>query len=171
MAKKKDYHELLTTPFETKIANFTQVAKYFLYYAPNIDSAQSAGKIVGVTAETVYQSMITKAKLAGKCKIIKKVQPGVWKSNQLDNDVLDFETARVTCDQYSKESKLDAILRHLRNALAHGYIYVWKKAKGNYVFLIDYDKNKEKVTAKMMLSMEILEHWKAILENQIATGE
>lgn len=106
-----------------------------------------------------------------KYKIVKRLKPQVWKDYQLDDDELDFEISRFTCDQYSTESELHAVLRHLRNALAHGYIYVWKKKKGNYIFLTDYDKTKGKVTAKMMLSMNILEEWRAILEEQIATGE
>ena len=171
MAKKKNYNELLSTPFETRIKNFPQVAKYFLYYAPNVDSAQSPGKIEGEKAQAVFNSMISQAGLTKKYKIVKRIKSGVWKDHQLDDEKLDFEMARFTCDQYGNESELNAILRHVRNALAHGYIYVWKKKNGNYVFLIDYDTGKKKITAKMMLSMKILECWKAILENQIATGE
>lgn len=58
MGRKKDYHECLTTPFETGIQNFPSVAKYFMYYAPNIDSAQSNGKILGERADSLMDAML-----------------------------------------------------------------------------------------------------------------
>lgn len=173
MANVKDYKELLTTPIEAKIRNFPRLAQYYLYYAPNINSAHSVHRIEGADVKAVFNSMIAEANLSKRYKIVKKVMNGVWKSNQLEDDVLNFEPARFTCDQYSHESELNAVLRHIRNAFAHGYIYVWKKkeknGRKNFVYLTDYDSNKKKITAKMMLSVEILEKWKAILENQIAT--
>ena len=92
------------------------------------------------------------------------------------NDNLDFENPRFLCSRYSKESELHALLRHIRNALAHGHIYVWrKKNKDDYIFLLDKNASKNgissKITAKMMLSYTILESWKAILENRVAVGE
>ena len=171
MAKKKNYNECLTTPFETRIRNFTQVAKYFLYYAPNIDSAQSAGVIEGDLAEILFAALMKEGKLSNKCKVLKKIQPRSWESLCLDTDEIDFEDCRMLFHQYPNETKLTALLRHLRNALAHGYIYVWRKKKGNYIFLIDRDSDKNKPTAKMVISMEILEKWKALIENQIAIGE
>ncbi len=136
MARKKNYRELLTTPIETSIRNFPHIANYFLYYAPNIDSPQSQGKIEGNAAKSVFNDMIKQAGLANKYKIVEKVQPGVWKSNQLDDDMLDFEIARFTYDKICHETELQAVLRHLRNALAHGHIYVWKKRTKEIMYFL-----------------------------------
>ena len=57
MAKQKDYREVLTTPFETGIKNFTSVAKYFLYYSPCIDSAQSQGFVLYTTTSSGERSI------------------------------------------------------------------------------------------------------------------
>lgn len=171
MAKEKNYKECITTPFETGIRNFSAVAKYFLYYAPDIDSAQSAGVIEPDISKQLISSMLNQAGMTANSKILKKIHPKSWASLELDKEKLDFEKARMVIDKYSTETDLHALLRHLRNALAHGYVYVWKKKKGNYIFLVDYDSKKKKATAKIMVSMEILESWKALIENQIAIGE
>ena len=101
-----------------------------------------------------------------------------WKKAGLDTDELDFETACFMCECRGNQTNLRALLRHIRNALAHGHIYVWKKrGKDSYIFLVDIDikqKNNictQRITAKLMLSYTILEKWKAILENHIAIGE
>ena len=167
MAKKKDYRQLLTTPYETGIKNFSSVAKFFQYYAPCIDSAQSPGTFDAVTAIRVLKEMLDETEMSLKTRIIKRIQPASWKKDGLDSDELDFEDSKVLCDRYSSETELHALLRHIRNSLAHGYLYVWRKKKGDYIFMIDFDANKHKATAKLMVSMPILERWKAILENQI----
>lgn len=174
MGRKRDYTELNKTPFKSGLDNFTRVAEYFLYYAPNIDSCQSVGKIEGDVAETVFESLKSRANI--NAKILKKIQPASWKELDFDTDIIDFEYSRMLFKKMNNESELTALLRHLRNALAHGYIYVWnKRRKGGFILFVDYEKkqkNKEqKITAKIMVSMSILEAWKAILENQIATGE
>ena len=172
MGNKKDYHECLSTPFETGIRNFTSVAKYFLYYAPNIDSAQSTGKISEDRAEFLIKAMLDCNGLSKRAKILKKIQPRSWKCYGLDNDCIDFEKPCMVIDKYGLETDFQAVIRHLRNALAHGYIYVWKKKKkGNYVFFVDFDPKKNKITAKILISMKILEDWKALIENEIALGE
>lgn len=171
MAKKKNYTECLTTPFETGIRNFTSVAKYFLYYAPDIDSAQSTGRIEGALAEQLVQAMLDQTGLTDRSKFLKKIQPKSWVAFGLEQDTIDFEKSCMVLDKYGSETDFHALLRHIRNAFAHGYVYVWKKKKGSFVFLVDYDPKKNKATAKMMVSMAILEIWKALIENQIATGE
>ena len=171
MARKKKYKECLTTPFETGIRNFTEVAKYFLYYAPNIDRAQSVGAIEGERAENLFSVLMVQSSLHNKYKVLKKIQPASWKGLDLDNEELDFEDSRLLFDKYSNEDNLHALLRHIRNALAHGCLYVWRKKTGSYVFLVDFDSNKKRPTAKIMVSMPILEQWKALIENEIATGE
>lgn len=171
MAKKKNYKEVLTTPFETKIKNFSNISRYFLYYAPNLDTLQSTGKIGDIRAAEVFQEMLSCANMERHYKVIKQVKTNTWLSHELSGEILDFEKPRMIFDKYSKETNLNALLRHIRNALAHGNLYVWKKNKGNFIFMIDYDSGKKKVTAKIMISSSIMEQWKGILENEIATGE
>ncbi len=167
MGKKKDYQELLKTPFDTGIRNFSSVAKYFLYYAPSIDSAQSPGVISDEASVALIGEMLKKTGMDRSSRFLKRLQAPSWKKNDLEGTELDFDNPRMLCDKYSSENELHALLRHIRNSFAHGYVYVWKKKRGNKVFLINYDSGKHKPTAKIMVSMPILEQWKAILENII----
>ena len=171
MGKKKDYRECLSTPFETGIRNFTSVANYFLYYAPNVDSAQSTGRIVAERSDLLMATMLNQVGLTKKTKILKKIQPNSWKFCGLNEDALDFENSCMVIDKYGTETDLQALIRHLRNALAHGYTYIWKKKNGNYVFFMDFDPKKNRITAKILVSMKILECWKAMIESEIAIGE
>lgn len=171
MAKRKDYRTLNVSPLKTGIRNFTTVLNFYLYYAPNINSCQSMGRIEGKNAENVFKEMIVRTHIRRKTRILKRIQPLSWRKSNFEANEIDFEDSRILCDKYNNESELTALLRHIRNALAHGYIYIWKKTKGKYIFLVDYDRNKNKVTAKILVSMSILETWKGILENQIAIGE
>lgn len=82
MAKKKNYRERLTTPFETGIRNFTEVAKYFMYYAPEIDSAQSAGGLSQDTAQNTLTAMIEKANLHGKSVFQQRIKSASWKKGE-----------------------------------------------------------------------------------------
>ena len=169
MAKKKNYHELLKTPFDTGIGHFTDIAKYYLYYAPSIDSAQTVGQLNDLEADSILQTMIAQSYIdKKKARFLKKVQPTSWVTIDLSEDELDFEIPRFICDKYSNENDLHALLRHIRNAFAHGYLYVWKKQSGNYIFLIDFDPGKKKPTAKIMISFSILQQWKNILEAKVA---
>ena len=86
MAKEKNYKECITTPFETGIRNFSAVAKYFLYYAPDIDSAQTTGRIEGDTANRLVCTMLDHTGMASNSKILKKVQPKSWTSFGLDQE-------------------------------------------------------------------------------------
>lgn len=177
MARKKDYHNFLVTPFKSGVKGFTTLAEYFMLYAPNLDSAHSRGKIEGEIAEQVFNEMIKRTDMKNSYKIIKNLTDASWKKYDLSNDILDFEQSRFICKKLKNESDLQCLLRHIRNSLAHGYVYIWKKRDKhnniNYVFFVDYDSTRKinKISAKIMVSTTILDTWKAVLENQIAIGE
>lgn len=172
MAKQKNCNEILTTPFETGIKNFTSVANYFLYYAPCIDSAQTQGELEEKESARVLDAMLESAQIKSRTRILQRIQRTSWDKLALNGDYLDFEKSRMLLDRYGKETELHALLRHMRNALAHGYLYIWRKrGKEDYVLFVDYDSGKKKETAKIVITVKILERWKAILENAIAIGE
>lgn len=167
MARKKDYRELLKTPFDTGIRNFTTIAKYFLYFAPSIDSAHSIGNLDDIRSGEILARMLARSGITGKTRIMQRIQQASWRNARFDSYEIDFEDSRILCDRFKTENELHALLRHTRNALAHGYVYVWKKRNGNYIFLIDFDSGKKKPTAKILVTPSIMEEWKAELENEI----
>ena len=113
MGKKKDYHECLSTPFETGIRNFTSVANYFLYYAPNVDSAQSTGRIVAERSDLLMETMLNQVGLTKKTKILKKIQPRSWKFCGLNEDALDFENSCMVMDIFISGKRKMGIISSL----------------------------------------------------------
>ena len=174
---KKDYRKYLTTPYETHIKNFTIIAKFFMYYAPEIDTAQSPGRFEENQADQMINNMFDSAGLSKNAHKLNKIQSKSWGKYDLDGYMINFESPKILCNKYGNESDLHALLRHIRNALAHGYLYIYRKNNNcNYIMLIDFDSKtasngEKKITSKILVSMHILEAWKAILENQIALGE
>lgn len=164
MAKKKKYKECLVTPYSTRIGHFTEIAEYFQYNVPGIDSAQSRGKIDNDAA--AFDEILTSTGLIDKGRILKSINAHSWKKDGLDGEELDFEDSKFLCLKSKNETDLHALLRHIRNSLAHGHLYVWKKKRGDYVFLIDIDVKKKQTSAKIMVSKNILEQWRKILQRR-----
>ena len=104
MGKKKDYQKLLKTPFDTGIRNFSSVAKFFLYYAPSIDSAQSPGAISYEASVALIGEMLKKAGMDRSSRFLKRLQAPSWKKDDLDGTELDFDNQRMLCDKYSTEN-------------------------------------------------------------------
>lgn len=166
--------QFLKKPSATGVRNFATVASYFMYDAPNIDCAHSVGKITGELAESVFSRMISEANMSKQYKVLEKIRDSTWNEYNLAGDTICMQCSRMTYSRSEREDNLTALLRHIRNAFAHGLIYVKKfgKEKCAYLMLEDRDvKNKKKKTARIVLSFEQLESWKAILENEKAVGE
>ena len=153
---KADITHLAKTPFDLSIKNSNSVVTYFLYYAPNIESKFSVGKIEGEAAVNCLNKLIQKS--------------SSWNEFALCGDSLCLDCSRMTYTKSENESELTALLRHIRNSLAHGLLYFQKKKKRNCLLLEDYSR-KRKLTARIVISFMQLEEWKAILENQISIGE
>ncbi len=167
---KADITHLAKTPFDLSIKNSNSVVTYFLYYAPNIESKFSVGKIEGEAAVNCLNKLIQKAEMVNRYKIIKEAKSSSWNEFALCGDSLCLDCSRMTYTKSENESELTALLRHIRNSLAHGLLYFQKKKKRNCLLLEDYSR-KRKLTARIVISFMQLEEWKAILENQISIGE
>ena len=164
---KKDIIPLLTTPFDTHIRNFTAIAKYFLYYAPNIDSAHSPGKLSDEDAEQILVQMKNHADMRKSFDFLKSVKSSSWTSRGLEGTSLCFECSRMLCSQTAKEDQLTCLLRHIRNSFAHGRVYVLsRKGKSTLLMLEDLNADKKRsLSARIVIPYKVLEEWKAILEN------
>ncbi len=168
--KPESIAALAKSPFESGVRNFNTISKYFMYYAPNIECRLSRGRIEAERANEVFQKMITAADMHGKYKILKKVQKVSWNELELDGDMICLQCSRMTFGQREEES-LTALLRHIRNAFAHGLVYV-KKRKNKPANILLEDKNgNRRLTARIVMTIEQLEKWKAILENEVPIGE
>ncbi|MDE6833122.1 MAG: hypothetical protein K2J39_02575 [Ruminococcus sp.] len=102
MAKRKDYRIVNVSPLRTGIRNFSTILNFYLYYAPNIDSCQSMGRIEGTNAENVFEEMLIRTHIKEKTKILKKIQPLSWNKLDFETNEIEFEDSRMLFDKYKK---------------------------------------------------------------------
>ena len=165
----ENYSQYLVSPLDTRIKNFTRIVNYFEYQAPEIDCVHSAGKIVDIEQqERIFTEMMKIAKMQNHNSFIQRIQPNSFELLKLDGESICIKCPRTLCKISKNETKLGALLRHLRNIFAHGRTYIKTTKNQTYIVLEDYDKGKNpKMTAKIVCTKAILDKWKAILENQI----
>ena len=146
----------------TEISSLVQILGYFQYQAPNISSAHSWSLPENLHDE-IYELIIEKTKFvkqsfASNQKVLQKR----FLENHLSETKFCYHCKRFTCLKYSKESKLECLLRHLRNSIAHGLVYL-PLLKSRYICFKDINKDN-KVTAMIILEKNDLYTWKDIIE-------
>ena len=169
--KKKYYKNCIKTPLETEIRNFSTIVKFYMYYAPNISSIHSRGRYEGEKADDLFNSMLNIAGMRKAYKFLQRFKGNPWEKFELDGEELCMQCPRMICKKFGSEHELTALLRHIRNAFAHGLIYIYKTQRTSYIVLEDLDTDKGPLTAKIVVTSKILSDWKAILEGDIPTGE
>ena len=169
----REYKKYLCVPTKSGVRNFNSILSYFMYYAPYIDSAHCKHILSEKDAKEAYDKIMKKSDIGKYTKIIKRVRQDSYKKFDLEGDKICLECNRMIFDKYSNEIELQALLRHIRNSLAHGFVYIYrnKKKKSVHIFLQDYDSNKKKITAKIVVDFSLLNDWKAIIENYYVIGE
>jgi len=60
----------------------------------------------------------------------------------------------------TKQSRIDSLLTHIRNAIAHGRIGIYEET----MYMIDIDDKAKAETAKMLLKISTLIKWISIIE-------
>ena len=159
------------SPLRTGIRNFNSVVDYYMYYAPNIDSKHSPGKIEGTRAQEILARMLEDSEMKNKYTFYVQESAKPWERFKLSQRDTCLKCCRFVCKRGLKEDELTALLRHIRNSFAHGLVYVKTEKQTRRMLLEDFDSKKKKITARIVLTAKVLEDWKAILENEIATGE
>ena len=167
-------------PAECDIGDLRKLFSYFQYRAPNIDSAHSP--LLSVDYHTyVLDSMIKTLKNTDSCvfkahnsnteSCLREV--ALW-GNQLCDRCKRFMCKRMTNkakrDNTRKETDFECLLRHLRNSIAHGHVYIFHA--GNHITVCFEDVNKDhNTTARILCTQADLKKWKSILEKAIKDTE
>lgn len=158
-------------PTESGVRNFNNIISYFLYRAPYIDSVHHRCELSENDAKEAFEKIIKKSNMSKSYKVLKRVRKNAYKSLGLEGDKICLECNRMIFNISSDEIELKALLKHIRNSLAHGRVYIYKNKKSVHVFLQDYDPKKKKITAKIVVDFSLLNDWKAIIENYYVIGE
>jgi hypothetical protein len=161
---------LLAVPIKSGVQKLNKLIEFYLYCAPQIDSAHSCGKLKETIHDKVFQDILNAADMrSGKSmKMLTRITDSSFSSLELDGPELSFNPPRMVCKKsYTKtttETDLAALLRHIRNSFAHGGLYVKKTKKGNHLCLEDFDSKKKGLTARIVITDKILTSWKNIID-------
>lgn len=159
--KVKDLCSLRVNPIKSGVRDFNSLLEFYLYTAPLIDSALSYGDI----DESDQEDIIFKIKKeigTKNIEFIKRINNNSFEKRALSGDNIDFSKQTVLCHRMSKETELHSLLRHIRNSIAHGNVFICNK---KYVCFDDYDSEsrKRRHTARIIVSIERLKIWKSLI--------
>lgn len=164
-------------PIECNIGKLRSLFAYFQYRAPNIDSLQSP--LLSVTFHDTVLDAIRKThnRKNGEylfCAQSADAKTEFSKQALWGTDICD-RCKRFTCKRMTRKAKrdntraetdLECLLRHLRNSIAHGHVFVVHG--GNHITVCFEDVNeKNNLTARIVCCQADLIKWRKILEDAI----
>lgn len=138
----KDLRSCLVVPFDISDPKLHELFSFFLHKAPGINS-KSATAMAPLLQKDRWVSYIdswqekTHRIYAEDYKLDDAVSP--YGLN--DDCVLKRDHHRFVCKREKKtEPDSQCVLRHLRNAIAHGNVYVSKTGKRKFILFEDFNK-------------------------------
>lgn len=137
---------------------------YFEYLAPNTSSFLSK-KIGDKLSENILNEMLSCGfKQNNNYEFVNtSITEELLSTYSLNGDNIHFSCKRFVCyvkPKYEK-NKLSALLRHIRNSIAHGRYYILKS--GSYYKFLFEDRKDNNITFRMCINHSILRKWKNIL--------
>lgn len=165
MAAEEFVSTYLTSPMDDSIPKLRGLVDYFHYKAPGISSATAAPRIDDEKlADRLWHQMMKEAGLTDTNTFVCSRRRKKLSSEEMEMAV--FSHRYVWCQKGDKERELDSVLRHLRNAMAHGHLYVKQLPRDTQICLLDYESGRiSKPSAKLVLNRATLERWRRILRN------
>lgn len=161
----------LVKPFDCDREDLMQLFSYFLYEAPDIESAHKS-HIDKSKHEQVFNAMLQDRHFDFSSFYCERttIEDELEKRKMHGKNIC-LKCKRFVCRRKyngkneAKETNLDYFLRHIRNSLAHGWVYYHHA--GNKMFLVFDDFSKKKrYTARIICIKADLEHWKKLLEKE-----
>ncbi len=161
-------------PAECEVEELRRLFSYFQYKAPNIDSLKSPmldptyhqsvlSKIIGGHGEYFFCNQNAKMEDELRRIALNGVSVCAWCKRFLCKRM----TAPAKRDISRRETDLECLLRHLRNAIAHGHVFLVPNKNYNSVLFEDInDKNNS--TARIVCCQADLRKWKKELEEAVA---
>ncbi len=159
----KNINDLQIVPFEDGLV-IDDVLNYFLYLAPSITSIHS--EEIDFNDIKLFDEFIKAANIK-PIMIMKHYSTASYQKMGLFGDNICIKCNRfiltITQNDGVYESFLESLLRHLRNAIAHGSVYYYRDEDGDFMFF--EDKNyRQNLTSRIVLDKKSLELLKSLIE-------
>lgn len=164
-------------PIEYDIGKLRSLFAYFQYRAPNIDSIHSPLLSVEKHDQVLEKIIQTHNRKKGEYKFYShnSNSENILKEQGLWGDYICSNCKRFACKRMSNKAKrdlsrretdLECLLRHMRNSLAHGHVFIHHG--GAYITICFEDENSNKSkTARIVCCQSDLIKWKTILETAV----
>lgn len=161
-------------PYEVDNLELRRLFSFFQYKAPNIESVSSPymdAQFHDDILSEMLKSYPNHLFCAQNAKTENELKKMKLEGEQVCARCKRFLCKRMTSsnskrDKNRKETDLECLLRHIRNAIAHGHVFVIESNK--YLSILFEDKNSEKhTTARIMCCKSDLQKWKRILEKYV----
>ena len=143
-------------PFEIDDIKLTRLFSFFLHSAPTIDS-NLASKIDEDRLLKNWNDFVSRF-TSERILVYSKKYPfedfmqQFEKCGLSDESTVSRRLKAIVCKRKEKTEKdYQCVLRHLRNSIAHGNLYLSNASNRKYVLFEDYTKNGN-ITARILLS-------------------
>jgi hypothetical protein len=162
-------------PLTCEIGELRQLFGYFQYKAPNTSSFQSE-TLDEVYHEDLYKEMMKSWKedsyniISHNINFDKKSQDYALNGSAICSYCKRYLCKRKKSPKGSngkKESDFDCLVRHLRNSLAHGRVFVIHGGNSIKVMFEDYDERSEAISARIVCNQANLKKWRTYINNYI----
>lgn len=145
-----DIRNNLVVPFEYVDDKLKSLFSYFLHLAPSIDSASSA-KISKEKAKIMWNRFIRtwderelRRKIYSENSSYPEDSTLKEKYNLGDDSVVSRLSKAFVCIRKNDEEDIECLLRHIRNAIAHGHVYILPKSNRIYILFEDFNARGSK---------------------------
>ena len=155
--KKSMYLELtsdMCIPTMVDMKRMYEAITYFLYCVPNISSLHSK-RLSKEMQENLFKELEKYKPM--NFVFCDQIDSSVLHDNALSASSICMKCHRAVLQKQIKETKYQCLVRHLRNALAHGCFYTFHM--GNDIGIYLEDKKGSKITARIAINRVMFVRW------------
>lgn len=156
--------EYRISPTGSKAFPLRNVVDYFPQRAPGINTGNAAQDVARDQADIVFDQLMQDAHINTELIVIgshKKVDAHLASTTEVD-----FKIRCIYLVKSNSETKLHALLRHLRNAIAHGHFFVKFAKRDTLICLLDFDRGRP--TARVVVNKASMKRWMKTLREHHA---
>lgn len=160
---KDEYSKHLVNPLSCHVKDFVKIVSFYLYEAPLIDSCLSPSCCISAIDQgKTIKDFLLIAQATDRTRFMERLSTAETHYYMFDSNTTCMKCIRILCQKKKNETELQALLRHIRNAFAHGYVYQKKLNQENYFYLKDLNEKKS-LSAGIVVTSKILQSWKDYL--------
>lgn len=145
-------------PFEIDDITLQKIFSYFLHKAPSISSAW-ATKIPPQSLDIRWENYLENwdNNLVKFYADIRSFPKSLIKLKLEDNSEINKKSRAITCVKIDKnEKECECLLRHLRNSIAHGNVFLMSCGNRKFILFEDFNKSNNKTATILFTQTDLM---------------